>query len=146
MADNAERAAQEAEVRETVGTFFRLVGEGDADRVADVFAEEIDWFVPGDEKVLPWAGQRTRREQVPDYFRTLWPVFVHDESEVSVDKMLVDGPDLVAVGKSSHTVAANGRRLTTLMAFRFTVEAGRIVRFHLFEDTDLVVRTVTAPN
>ncbi|WP_405878608.1 MULTISPECIES: hypothetical protein [unclassified Streptomyces] len=57
--------AQEASARETGGRFFRLLGEGDADRVADVFAEEIDWFVPGDQSMLPRAGRRTRRDRFP---------------------------------------------------------------------------------
>ncbi|WP_406164884.1 nuclear transport factor 2 family protein [Streptomyces sp. NBC_00996] len=140
----AHDTVQEADVRETVGQFFRLFGEGDADGVADVFAEEIDWFVPGDEKVLPWAGRRTRREQVPEYFRTLWPAFVAAQSETSIDKIVVDGADAVALGRFSLVVKANGRRFSMPVAFHFTVESGRLVRLHLYEDTDLVTRAVTA--
>jgi hypothetical protein len=38
-------------------------------------AEEIDWFVPGDEN-LPWTGYRSHRHEVPEYFKLMWPVFV----------------------------------------------------------------------
>jgi hypothetical protein len=31
-----------------------------------------------------------------------------------------------------------------LVAFHFTVESGYLVRLHLYEDTDLVARAVTA--
>ncbi|MFH9969225.1 nuclear transport factor 2 family protein [Streptomyces mirabilis] len=115
--------AQEASVRETRGRFFRLLGKGDAGRVANVFAEEIDWFVPGDQSMLPWAGRRTRREQVPDYFKTLWPVFVPEKSETSIDKILVDGADAVALGRFGLVVKANGRHLGMRVAFHFTVES-----------------------
>jgi ketosteroid isomerase-like protein len=94
--------ATEAAVRETVQTFFQLLGAGDADRVADVFAEEIDWYVPGDE-TLPWVGRRTGREQVPEYFRLLWPALVAGESAVEFDKLLVDGHDAVWLGRFTHT-------------------------------------------
>jgi ketosteroid isomerase-like protein len=32
-------------------------------------------------------------------------------------------------------VAANGRRFSTAVAFHLTVDDGRIVRLHLYEDT-----------
>jgi ketosteroid isomerase-like protein len=122
------------ETRETVGTLFRLLAEGDADRIGDIFAERIDWFVPGDEK-LPWTGHRSQRHEVPEYFKTMWPVFVPGASEVVMDKVIVEGPEAVALGRFTHTVAANGRRFSTPVAFHLTVDDGRIVRLHLYEDT-----------
>lgn len=71
--------------------------------------------------MLPRAGRRTRREQVPDHFKTLWPMIVPENGETSFDKILVHGADAVALG-------------------RF----GYLVRLHLYEDTDLVARAVTA--
>jgi ketosteroid isomerase-like protein len=133
----------EANVRETVEAFLRLLGEGDADRVADVFAEEIDWFVPGEES-LPWTGHRSRRQQVPEYFKVMWPVFVAGESEAEIHKILVDGSDAVVLGRFAHTVKANSRRFDTPVAFHLTVENGQIVRLHLYEDTHLVAKTIGA--
>lgn len=75
---------------------------------------------------------------------TLWPVFVPEKSETSIDKILVDGADAVALGRFSLVVKANGRHLSMLVAFHFTVESGYLVRLHLYEDTDLVARAVTA--
>ncbi|MFC4019220.1 nuclear transport factor 2 family protein [Micromonospora sp. GCM10011542] len=135
--------AQEESVRETVQTFFQLLGTGDADRVADVFAEEIDWYVPGDES-LPWVGRRTRREQVPGYFNLLWPALVAGESVVEFHKLLVDGADAVWLGRFTHTVQANKRTFTTPVAFHFTIENGKIVRLHLYEDTHAVSQAVAA--
>ncbi|MEH0935786.1 nuclear transport factor 2 family protein [Micromonospora psammae] len=132
---------QEESVRETVGTFFRLLGEGDADRVADVFAEEIDWLVPGDER-LPWVGRRSRREEVPEYFKLLWPALVAGASEITFDKVLVDGADAVALGHFTHTAKATGRRFSTPVAFHFTVADGKLVRLHLYEDTYAVSRAM----
>jgi ketosteroid isomerase-like protein len=111
---------REAAVRETVGAFFRLLSDGDADRIADVFAEKIDWFVPGNEN-LPWTGYRSHRHEVPEYFKLMWPVFVPGESEAAIHTILVDGSDAVALGRFTHTVQANNRRFSTQVAFRFTV-------------------------
>jgi ketosteroid isomerase-like protein len=71
-------------------------------------------------------------------------VFVPERSETSIDKILVDGADAVALARFSLVVKANGRHLSKLVVFRFTVESGYLVRLHLYEDTDLLARAVTA--
>jgi ketosteroid isomerase-like protein len=129
--------AQEASVRETGGRFFRLLGEC----VADVFAEEIDWFVPGDQSMLPRAGRRTRHEQVPlqDSVAGVRPGKERDEHRQDPRRRRRRG-----LARFSPVVKANGRHLSMLVAFHFTVESGYLVRLHLYEDTDLVARAVTA--
>jgi ketosteroid isomerase-like protein len=56
--------------RDVVEEFFGLLAGGDPDKVAEVFADDIDWYVPGSAS-LPWTGPRTKRSEVADYFRTL---------------------------------------------------------------------------
>ncbi|HET6859395.1 MAG TPA: nuclear transport factor 2 family protein [Streptomyces sp.] len=135
------RTATQVGTRTTVDRFLSLLAAQDADGVAEVFAEQIDWFVPGAEH-LPWTGPRTRREDVPVYFRTMWPHFVEGESETVIDQLLVDGPDAALFGRFSHTAKASGRRFSTPVALRISVHEGRIVRFHLFEDTLAVARAM----
>ncbi|WP_229698385.1 nuclear transport factor 2 family protein [Wenjunlia tyrosinilytica] len=143
MSPGANDASEVRGTRETVETFLRLVGEGDADRLADAFAEEIDWSVPGDGS-LPWTGRRSHRHEVPEYFKVMWPTFVESESETAIDNILVDGADAVVLGRFSHTVKANGRRFGTPVAIHLTVRHGSITRLHLYEDTYTVAKAVTA--
>ncbi|MDJ0463975.1 SDR family NAD(P)-dependent oxidoreductase [Streptomyces sp. H27-C3] len=58
--------------RATIDRFLSRLAVQDTDGVAEVFAEQIDWFVPGADH-LPWTGPRTRREEVPVDFRTVCP-------------------------------------------------------------------------
>jgi ketosteroid isomerase-like protein len=76
-------------VRAVVGEFLTTLGKGDADLIGEAFAEEIDWYVPGDQ-AQGWTGRRTRRDEVPAYFRTMWPVFVPGQSETEIKQILVD--------------------------------------------------------
>jgi hypothetical protein len=133
----SEAANDGAGVRETVENFFRLLGEGDADRVAELFAEEVDWLIPGNEN-LPWIGRRSDRRQIPEVIKIIGGLHVPGKSEASIDKVLVDGSDAVAVGRFAHTVTATGRSYSMLVAFHFTVENGQIVRMNMYEDTYLV--------
>jgi uncharacterized protein len=119
---------------ELIGSFLDRVGRQDAEGIGELFADEIDWYVPGS-KALPWTGSRSRREQVAEYFRTMWPAFVPGQSTAAVDKVVIDGDDAVLFASFTHTVASNGQRLNTPAAMHLTIANGQIVRMHLYEDT-----------
>ena len=117
-----------------VASFMDRLGHRDAEGIGELFADEIDWYVPGSD-ALPWTGSRSRREDVADYFRTLWPAFVPGQSMATVDRLVIDGDDAVVISRFSHVVAKNGRRLNTPAALHLTIANGQIVRMHLYEDT-----------
>jgi ketosteroid isomerase-like protein len=119
---------------ELMASFMGRLGEQDADGIGELFADEIDWYVPGS-KALPWTGPRSRREHVAEYFRTMWPAFVPGQSTATVDKVVINGDDAVVFSSFSHTVAKNGKRLNTPAAMHLTIANGQIVRMHLYEDT-----------
>ena len=127
-------AENQTTTEKVVARFLDRLGEQDAEGIGELFADQIDWFVPGS-GALPWTGSRSRREHVADYFRTLWPAFVPGQSTATVDKVVIDGDDAVVFSSFSHTVAKNGRRLETPAALHLTIANGQIVRMHLYEDT-----------
>jgi hypothetical protein len=117
-----------------MASFMDRLGERDAEGIGELFADEIDWYVPGSE-ALPWTGSRSRREQVAEYFRTMWPAYVPGQSSATVDKVVIHGDDAVVFSTFSHTVIKNGRRLNNPAALHLTIANGQIVRMHLYEDT-----------
>ena len=117
-----------------MASFMDRLGEQDAEGIGELFADEIDWYIPGSE-ALPWTGPRFRREHVAEYFRTIWPEFVPGQSTVTLGKVVIDGDDAVVFSSFTHTVARNGRRLNTPVALHLTIAKGQIVRMHLYEDT-----------
>ncbi len=123
---------------EIVEALLERLGTQDADGAAELFAQDIDWFVPGDPDDLPWTGQRSRREHVPEYLRTLWANFVPGESSADIDKILVDGDEAVIFSTFKHKVEKNGNTLLVSTAMRIVVDGGKIVKMHLYEDTAAV--------
>ena len=126
-------------IQDLVGEFLRRLGTADAEGVADLFADEIDWRVGGDPR-LPWTGTRSRRSEIVPYFRTLWENLVPGASTTEVRSVLVSGDDAVVLGSFTHTAASTGRRYHTPAALHFTAEEGKLVRLHLYEDTFAVSR------
>ncbi|GAA2348627.1 nuclear transport factor 2 family protein [Streptomyces kunmingensis] len=123
--------------------FVERLGKQDPNGIQELFAEEIDWYVPGSD-ALSWTGPRTRREEVAPYFTTMWPHFVPGKSEVVLERLIVDGSDVVLLAVWTHTVVATGKEFTTPAAMHLKVEDGRIVRLHLYEDTLTVDKAFNA--
>jgi len=121
-------------LQELVGRLLRF----DADGAAELFAETVDWDVPG-ARTVPWTGPRHTRGEVAEYFTTLWSLCDTAQTENTVHKVVVDGADAVAVGVFAQTVRATGRRLTTPVALHITVgDDGLINWFRLYEDSHAV--------
>lgn len=120
------------ETREVVEEFYRRATAGEFDRMGELFADRVDWHVYGDERV-PWTGSLATRAEAVRFFRDL-PGHLKTES-LTVEKILVDGPDAVAIGHMRHIVRATGRVFDTAFAFRFTVENGQITRYIPHEDS-----------
>jgi uncharacterized protein len=127
-------AKNQKTTEELIASFMDRLGEQDAGGIGELFADEIDWYVPGSE-ALPWTGSRSRREHVAEYFRTMWPAYVPGQSTATVDKVVISGDDAVVFSHFSHTVAKNGKRLDNPAALHLTFADGQIVRMRLYEDT-----------
>jgi uncharacterized protein len=120
--------------REVVETFFGLLAGGDPDKVAQIFADDIDWYVPGSPS-LPWTGPRTKRNEVADYLRTLGANILPDENVDDIEALLVDGEHAVMLGRFTRVAKGTGRRYVTPIAMHLQVAGDKIVKLHLYEDT-----------
>lgn len=119
-----------SDTRSTVNEFLGRLGAMYADGVAALFAETIDWHVPGSPE-LPWTGRRTRRADVPVYFRTMWSYFHLERSQVKLDKVIVEGEDAGALGIFSHVTNTTEQPF----ALHVTVKDSAITALQLYEDT-----------
>lgn len=139
---SAPAVSLESHTRAVVEEYLRRRPEG-PDRMAELFAENVDWRVswPVDEHpVVPWIRRRTTRADVAEHFRTFQRTCDSDAAEVSIDQILIDGSDAVLIGTSSQRVRTTGRRFRMTFALRLTVENGRVSRHHMYEDSLAVVQ------
>jgi ketosteroid isomerase-like protein len=119
---------------ETAQRLLQSMGAQDVAAIEDCFAQQIDWNVPGNLSV-PWAGSRSTKSEVGDYFTTLWSHVNQEKSEVEITRILVDGDDAVIIGRFGQEIAETGRSFSTPMAMYLSVRDGQIVQMRLYEDT-----------
>lgn len=129
--------------RAVVEKFVERLGRQDPEGIQELFADQIDWYVPGSD-TLPWTGRRTRRDDVASFFTTMWPHYVSGKSKVSLERIVVDGTDVILLGTFTHTIASSGREFTTPSAMHLVVEDGQITRMRLYEDTLLIEQAFAA--
>lgn len=123
------------------GAFLQALGAGDLGAVAACFAPDVDWYIPGNEALAPWLGRRARRDDVPDYFRTLRS---HAEPiSLDVEHVLVDGEQCVVVGHLASRMVATGRTYASMFCAHLTVRDGQITRYRVLEDSWALVEALT---
>lgn len=103
----------------------------------DLFADEIDWFVPGSSD-LPWTGRRTRGSQVANFFEVMWPHYIPGKSSATVDDVVSDDRNVFITGTFSHVIQRSGEAFTTPIVPHLKVENGKIRHLQLYEDTLLI--------
>ncbi|MFC7583281.1 nuclear transport factor 2 family protein [Nonomuraea antimicrobica] len=143
MTTNAKATAT---TRDIVQELLRRIGEGDFERIAELFAEQSDWRFNWPEEghpSVPWIKPCSSRRDAAEHFRMLTAYHVPELNGTSVTRILVDGGDAVVLGDLVQTVKATGRSYTSPFALHLTVEDGQITRYHIYEDSLTVARALS---
>jgi ketosteroid isomerase-like protein len=132
--------------RAVVADLMTRIAAGDPDRIAELFAEPVDWqltWPSGQHPVVPWIRPRRTRADVADHFRALADHHVPERNGTTVSRILVDGADAVVLGHLAQTVRRTGVSYTSPFAVHVTVEAGLVTRYHVYEDSLTVLEAVS---
>ncbi|MFF0575479.1 nuclear transport factor 2 family protein [Streptosporangium saharense] len=141
--------AEETVTRATAEAFLRRLGEGDPDRIAELFAERVEWRLDWPEEghpAVPWIRPRSTRADVAGHFREIAAFHVPEKSAGTVSGIVVDGTEAVILGDIRQTVRATGRPYTALCAVHLTVRDGLIVRYVVYEDSLTVAEALAVPS
>ncbi|WP_405796841.1 nuclear transport factor 2 family protein [Streptomyces sp. NBC_01506] len=129
-----------ARTRQVVEELLRRIGAGELDRIAELYADEVDWKLDWPEgehgrAATPWIRHRHSRADAAANYRELREHHVPEEVGTQVERILVDGADAVVTGEIRQTARSTGRAYRARFALHLTVEHGLVVRNHLYEDS-----------
>ena len=118
---------------EFIEDLFAAFGRGDIDYVIGAHADDIVMESPVSRtSTLPWAGVRTGRQQLVEYFETM---ATHVRPEAFRDVVFTaSGGRVVVEGSNSGTVVATGERYDHDWVMVFTIQYGKVARFRHFYD------------
>lgn len=125
--------------RAVVEEFFRRAGSGESvERIAALVGDQVDWFVAGDTRVVPWIGRKVGKAGAAQFYAQIREQIVSEAFEVR--EILSQGNRVVALGALASRVVRTGKLIESEFCFDFTVEDGEITRFRLFEDSFAVAQ------
>ncbi|PTL81832.1 ketosteroid isomerase [Vitiosangium sp. GDMCC 1.1324] len=130
-----------ATTRAVVTRFYERLALRDPDRISELLAEDVDWYIPGDEALAPWLGRRHHRHEVAAFFRQLLANI--DSVRFELQHLLVEGDFAVTTGEFASRMRKTGRVYESLFSTHFTVREGLIVRYRLLEDSHGLVMALT---
>ncbi|WP_316814698.1 nuclear transport factor 2 family protein [Pedobacter nyackensis] len=134
---------QTIQTREVINNFFQALAGRELAVLIQLFAEEIDWDIPGNEELAPWLGKRTKRNEVKDSFELLWQNI--EPIAAQIDRILVDDDFAIATGSFSSKMNRSGQIYSSMFSAHFTVSGDQIIRYRLQEDSYGLVEALMLP-
>jgi ketosteroid isomerase-like protein len=134
--------------RDVVQELLRRIGAGDPERIAELYAERVDWKLDWPEPEhgrteTPWIRHRAAGAEAADHFRLIAEHHVPEKADTVVERVLVDGDDAVVLGEIRQTARSTGRGYHARFALHLTVEGGLVTRHHIYEDSLAVAQAFT---
>ena len=105
---------------------------GNINGILDLLADDVNWTLPQMEGV-PFAGTRTGRDSVSEFFATLDSS--HESLTFEPRELIAEGDKVVALGSYQWRVKSNSREFGGDFAHVFTIQDGKIVAFNEYMDT-----------
>lgn len=134
---------QTIQTRKVIHNFYQALADRELEALTLLFAEAIDWDIPGNEELAPWLGKRTKRSEVKDFFKLLWQSI--EPISAQIDHILVDDDFAIATGHFSSKMSRSGQVYSSMFSAHFTVRNTQIVRYRLQEDSYGLVEALMLP-
>ena len=104
----------------------------DMKSVLDLYSDDVEWHVPEMENVRI-GGKRRGREGVKAFFSALAEHY--ELLQFEPKEFIAQDDKVVVLGRYSWRVRATGRDFSSDWAHVYTLNGGKIVRFHEYMDT-----------
>lgn len=125
--------------RETAQAFFDAQAANNPQALVELFAPDATWIIPGDPRLVPWVGTRDR-DGIPAYLSE--QAANATPTSFELHKVLVDGEDVVVLGRFGYRFASGGS-LDDPFAAHLVVRDGLIQSFIIHEDSLNLAREYT---
>lgn len=134
---------QTIKTRHLIQNFYQALANRDLQTLLELFAEEVDWDVPGNEELAPWLGKRESREEIKVFYQLLWQSV--EPISAQIEHILADGEFGVATGRFSSRMVRSGQVYSSIFSAHFTLKDGRITHYRFLEDSQGLVEALCLP-
>lgn len=119
--------------REVVTELFDIQSGKKSGNIVDLFADQVDWDMPGNESKFPWVGKRSTKQEVAAFF-TEFRNYIEPVS-FEVEFCAFEGEHAVVVGALTSKILKYDKLFSTAFTIVIKVQEGKIVKYHFLEDS-----------
>lgn len=121
------------EIKKIVEQYLQGLAQRDLDQLVDLYAEKVDWEIPGNIHKAAWLGKRSTKAEIREFFLTLWkniePISAH------VERILYDDNFAVILGKFASKMLPSSNIVDSHFCIQIGIDKGKIVWYRLYEDS-----------
>ena len=111
---------QTTETQLVIENFLKFLSQRDLNKITTLFAEDVDWFIPGDENKAPWLGKRRKKNEVEQFYDVLWKNT--EPVSANISNILIDGENAVITGEFSTKMLQTGKIVDSIFCIEFVVQ------------------------
>ncbi|HEY4270664.1 MAG TPA: nuclear transport factor 2 family protein [Candidatus Udaeobacter sp.] len=120
---------------QTVKDFFAAIGRGDLQRLLALYAEDIEWIIPGEG--WPLAGTYRGHAGLADLLQKASETM---ETFTEPREFVAQGDRVLVVGFARGRIIATNRTFEDDWVFAITVRNGKLTNIREYIDTQALVR------
>lgn len=124
-----------------VENFLKFLTERNLNQITNLFANDTDWFIPGDETKAPWLGKRSNRKEVEQFYDLLWSQTEPISAQIS--NIFIDNENAVITGEFSTKMLQTGKIVSSLFCVEMIIENNLITKYRLLEDSYAVSKALS---
>jgi len=113
---------------------YAAFGRGDVAAAMGMYADDVDWAMPGSPDIFPYAGKRHGLEGVAQFYSTF--AQTEDVEQMELQDFIAQGDRVLVFGHYRGRVRATGRSYTKDFIHAVTLRAGKIARFREYVASD----------
>jgi uncharacterized protein len=133
---------KEQENVQVVQEVYAAFQRGDIEAVLRPMADDVRWWVPGSRESIPYAGTRSGRDEVAQFFVILGGAVEFERFEPS--QYIAQGDEVVALGSDRRRFKATDKVIESQWAMVFTLRQGKIASFRAYDDTEAAAAALRA--
>lgn len=121
------------QTRDVIEEFYNLQFGRKKGNIVELFADDVDWDLPGNKDKFPWTGKRQAKKEIEQFFQELYHNVASESFDI--DFISVEGENATVVGQLSSKILKYSKVFNTEFVVIFKVINGKIVKYHFLEDS-----------
>lgn len=132
---------QSTDTRNLVISYFTALQSRNLNEVMALFADTVDWYIPGNETVAPWLGRRSNKQDIETFFKLLWSQT--EPVSGSIHHMFVEENVALTSGIFVARMLQTGKYYESIFFTEITIQNNLIIKYRLLEEGYGLVKALT---